>query len=128
MQEQMRAMLPTFMAQLNNPEIQSLVTNPQAMSAMMQIQQGMEQLRQVAPSFATTYEDIQILKNYFEQLKILNFSLVFRLGLGTLPPPLNSTANTTPSPSITTSTASPPTSTARPGSDAFSNMMASMVS
>ena len=54
MQEQMRTMLPTFMAQLNNPEIQSLVTNPQAMSAMMQIQQGMEQLRQVAPSFATT--------------------------------------------------------------------------
>ena len=56
MQEQMRTMLPTFMAQLNNPEIQSLVTNPQAMSAMMQIQQGMEQLRQVAPSFATTYD------------------------------------------------------------------------
>lgn len=56
MQEQMRSMLPTFMAQLNNPEIQSLVTNPQAMSAMMQIQQGMEQLRQVAPSFATTYD------------------------------------------------------------------------
>lgn len=55
MQEQMRTMLPTFMSQLNNPEIQNLVTNPQAMSAMMQIQQGMEQLRQVAPSFATTY-------------------------------------------------------------------------
>ena len=54
MQEQMRTMLPTFMSQLNNPEIQSLVTNPQAMSAMMQIQQGMEQLRQVVPSFATT--------------------------------------------------------------------------
>lgn len=55
-QEQMRTMMPTLMAQLNNPEIQSLVTNPQAMSAMMQIQQGMEQLRQVAPSFATTYD------------------------------------------------------------------------
>ncbi len=54
MQEQMRTMLPTFMAQLNNPEVQNLVTNPQAMSAMMQIQQGMEQLRQVAPSFATS--------------------------------------------------------------------------
>ena len=54
MQEQMRTMLPNFMAQLNNPEVQNLVTNPQAMSAMLQIQQGMEQLRQVAPSFATT--------------------------------------------------------------------------
>ena len=48
------------MAQLNNPEIQNLVTNPQAMSAMMQIQQGMEQLRQVAPSFATTYGNLVI--------------------------------------------------------------------
>lgn len=55
MRDQMRSMLPTFLAQLNNPEVQNLVTNPQAMSAIMQIQQGMEQLRQVAPSFATTY-------------------------------------------------------------------------
>lgn len=44
-----------FMSQMANPEVQSLVTNPQAMSAMMQIQQGMEQLRQAAPSFASTY-------------------------------------------------------------------------
>ena len=54
MQQQMRTMLPTFMSQLGNPEVQNLVTNPQANSAMMQIQQGMKQLRQVAPSFATT--------------------------------------------------------------------------
>lgn len=53
MQEQMRSMLPTFLTQLNNPEVQNMVTNPQAISAMLQIQQGMEQLRQVAPSFAT---------------------------------------------------------------------------
>ncbi|KZS07264.1 ubiquilin-1 isoform X1 [Daphnia magna] len=104
MQEQMRTMLPTFMSQLNNPEIQSLVTNPQAMSAMMQIQQGMEQLRQVAPSFATT------------------------LGLGTLPPPLNPATSTVPTSSATTSTTSPPApTTTQPGSDAFSNMMASML-
>jgi ubiquilin len=51
------------MAQLNNPEIQNLVTNPQAMSAMMQIQQGMEQLRQVAPSFATTYDNFSFYNN-----------------------------------------------------------------
>jgi len=55
MQEQMRNMVPMFMTQMANPEVQNLVTNPQAMSAMMQIQQGMEQLRQVAPSFASTY-------------------------------------------------------------------------
>ena len=54
MQEQMRSMMPAFMTQMANPEVQNLVTNPQAMSAMMQIQQGIEQLRQVAPSFAST--------------------------------------------------------------------------
>lgn len=54
LREQMRGMLPTFLTQLNNPEVQNLVTNPQALSAMMQIQQGMRQLAQVAPSFAST--------------------------------------------------------------------------
>jgi ubiquilin len=50
----MRSMMPNFVAQLNNPEIQNLMTNPQALSAMMQIQQGMDQLRQAAPTFANT--------------------------------------------------------------------------
>lgn len=49
MQEQMRAMMPTFIQQMQNPQIQSVVTNPDALAAIMQIQQGMEQLRTVAP-------------------------------------------------------------------------------
>ena len=60
MQDQMRTMLTTCMAQLNNPEIRNLVTNPQAMSTMIQIQQGMEQLLQVVPSFAITYGNLVI--------------------------------------------------------------------
>lgn len=105
MQEQMRTMLPTFLTQLNNPEVQNLVTNPQAISAMLQIQQGMEQLRQVAPSFATT------------------------LGLGSLPTTLNPTAaaGTTTETSGTTSTTSTAAPTSRPNNDAFSNIMASML-
>jgi hypothetical protein len=30
MQEQMRTMLPTMMQQMQNPEMQSIITNPQA--------------------------------------------------------------------------------------------------
>ena len=84
--------------------MQSLVTNPQALSAMMQIQQGMEQLRQVAPGFAST------------------------LGLGSLPPGVGQTNSpaspATPSDSNSSSTAPQPP---RAGQDAFSTMMASMV-
>lgn len=49
MQEQMRAMMPSFIQQMQNPQMQSVVTNPDALAAIMQIQQGMEQLRTVAP-------------------------------------------------------------------------------
>ncbi|EZA46847.1 hypothetical protein DMN91_009370 [Ooceraea biroi] len=51
MQEQMRAMMPAFIQQMQNPQIQNVVTNPDALAAIMQIQQGMEQLRTVAPEF-----------------------------------------------------------------------------
>ncbi|GAB6023079.1 hypothetical protein CHUAL_007170 [Chamberlinius hualienensis] len=53
MQEQMRAMMPMFLQQMQNPEFQSIMTNPQALSAITQIQQGMEQLQRVAPGFVT---------------------------------------------------------------------------
>jgi ubiquilin len=49
LQEQMRTMMPQMLQQMQNPEVQSMMSNPQALSAIMQIQQGMEQLRQVAP-------------------------------------------------------------------------------
>lgn len=49
LQEQMRTMMPQFLQQMQNPEVQGMMTNPQALNALMQIQQGMEQLRQAAP-------------------------------------------------------------------------------
>lgn len=54
MQEQMRTMMPTFIQQMQNPQMQNVMTNPDALSAIMQIQQGIEQLRTVAPDFADT--------------------------------------------------------------------------
>lgn len=49
LQEQMRTMMPQMLQQMQSPEVQQMMTNPQAINAILQIQQGMEQLRQVAP-------------------------------------------------------------------------------
>lgn len=51
----MRHMLPNFLQQLQNPEVQGLASNPQAMSAIMQIQQGLDRLREAAPSLVNRY-------------------------------------------------------------------------
>jgi len=52
MQEQLRAMTPTLISQLRDPEFQQVLSNPAALQAIMQIQQGIEQLRVAAPGFA----------------------------------------------------------------------------
>jgi len=88
LQEQIRLMLPNFLQQLQNPEIHNLMSNPQALGALMQIQQGVEQLRNVAPG------------------------LVNSMGLGPLPPFGGSGANTTP-----TSPAAPATPNPTQGTD-----------
>lgn len=98
MQEQMRAMMPAFIQQMQNPQIQSVVTNPDALTAIMQIQQGMEQLRTFAPE------------------------LVENMGL-TVPP-----APTTPSAGTTNPSAPNSQSTDTNQQDAFSQFMARMVS
>lgn len=41
--------MPQFLQQMQNPEMVNMMTNPQALNAILQIQQGMEQLRSVAP-------------------------------------------------------------------------------
>lgn len=46
---QVRSQLPLIMNQMQNPEFQSAMTNPEVLAAMMQIQQGMQRLTNVAP-------------------------------------------------------------------------------
>ncbi|XP_049872020.1 ubiquilin-4 [Pectinophora gossypiella] len=53
LQDQIRTMMPQMLAQLQNPEMQQMMTNPQALNALLQIQQGMEQLRTAAPSLVS---------------------------------------------------------------------------
>ncbi|PNF28124.1 Ubiquilin-1 [Cryptotermes secundus] len=139
LQEQIRLMLPNFLQQLQNPEVHNLMSNPQALGALMQIQQGVEQLRNVAPG------------------------LVNSMGLGPLPPfggggpgttpaspaaPVTpnatqgtdapaspgteTTASSTPTTTTTTSTTagtgSAPSQTSNPQQDVFSQFMARMIS
>ncbi|XP_045620002.2 ubiquilin-1 [Procambarus clarkii] len=119
LQEQMRTMLPTFLNQMQNPEVQSFMTNPQALSAVAQIQSGLEQLRQTSPGLFNT------------------------MGLS-VPPVIPSAGGT--GQSITTSSTSNPTTTTTssttgststtstpivlpglvPGTDAFANLMSTM--
>ncbi|XP_066993196.2 ubiquilin-1 [Anabrus simplex] len=137
LQEQIRLMLPNFLQQLQNPEMHNLMANPQALGALMQIQQGVEQLRSVAPG------------------------MVNSMGLGPLPPFGGSAASpgsgttagsgtttgsgTTPGSGTTTTTtaesatpagttpattqaSSTPTAGQNPQQDVFSQFMARMIS
>uniref|UniRef100_A0A1B6C8K6 UBA domain-containing protein n=1 Tax=Clastoptera arizonana TaxID=38151 RepID=A0A1B6C8K6_9HEMI len=54
LQSQFREMLPNFLQQLQNPEIQNMFSNPEALTALHQIQQGIEQLRTAAPGLVNT--------------------------------------------------------------------------
>ncbi|XP_056141872.1 ubiquilin-4 isoform X2 [Lampris incognitus] len=49
LQEQMRTQLPHFMQQMQNPEALSVLTNPRAMQALIQIHQGLQTLLTEAP-------------------------------------------------------------------------------
>jgi len=49
LQDQMRNMMPAFLQQLQNPAVQGLMTNPDALQAIQQIQEGMQRLQSVAP-------------------------------------------------------------------------------
>ncbi|GAB1600552.1 ubiquilin-1-like isoform X1 [Argonauta hians] len=48
-QEVFNQYLPTMMNQLQNPQMQTLISNPRALEAIMQIQQSLQQLQNEAP-------------------------------------------------------------------------------
>uniref|UniRef100_A0AAY4DU23 Ubiquilin-4 n=1 Tax=Denticeps clupeoides TaxID=299321 RepID=A0AAY4DU23_9TELE len=55
LQEQLRHQLPVFLQQMQNPEALSVMTNPRAMQALMQIQQGLQTLQTEAPGLMPKY-------------------------------------------------------------------------
>lgn len=54
LQDQMRNMMPAFLQQMQNPAVQGLMTNPEALQAIMQIQEGMQRLQNAAPELYST--------------------------------------------------------------------------
>eukprot|EP00093_Oithona_nana_P006247 06247.XXX_107602_105077_1 [CDS] Oithona nana genome sequencing. len=54
LQEQMRNMMPTMLQQMQSPAVQGLMTNPEALQAISQIQQGMQRLQGAAPELYST--------------------------------------------------------------------------
>ncbi|XP_060067216.1 ubiquilin-1-like [Ylistrum balloti] len=86
LQEQMRQHMPAMMQQMQNPDIQRVMTNPRALEAMMQVQSGLQQLQSEAPGL-------------FPQL-----NPAMALGVPTTSSP--ATPGTTDSPTTTTSSPS----------------------
>lgn len=102
--DQMRTVMPQIMQQFQNPEMMNLMTNSNAMNAVMQIQQGLDTLRQTAPG------------------------LMGNLVPGMVPPSTISGSNST-SQSTTTSPTTGTTTTTTPSqlqTNAFSEMLAMM--
>ncbi|KAK4319445.1 hypothetical protein Pmani_009622 [Petrolisthes manimaculis] len=123
LQEQLRTMLPTFLNQMQNPEVQNFMTNPQALAAVAQIQNGLEQLRQTSPGLFS--------------------SMGLNLPPGVVPPSTTTTSTNSTTPSTTSSSTSSSTTTSTttssssaptpgimpgliPGTDAFANLMTTM--
>ncbi|KAL3865889.1 hypothetical protein ACJMK2_043237 [Sinanodonta woodiana] len=132
LRQHMMQALPQMLQQMQNPASQSVMTNPRALTAITQIQQGMQQLYSEAPDL-------------FQGYNPMGMPLV---GLGTpassststtaaTTPATTSTNTTTNTTTSTTTTTTSPTSTTTttpaqgqagaPGIDPFSNMMAQMV-
>ncbi|NP_001080805.1 ubiquilin 4 L homeolog [Xenopus laevis] len=54
LQEQLRHQLPVFLQQMQNPESMSVMSNPRAMQALLQIQQGLQSLQTEAPGLISS--------------------------------------------------------------------------
>jgi len=54
LQDQMRNMMPAMLQQMQNPAVQGMMTNPDALQAIMQIQEGMQRLQSAAPDLYGT--------------------------------------------------------------------------
>ncbi|KAB0801095.1 hypothetical protein PPYR_05449 [Photinus pyralis] len=114
LQQQVRTMLPQFLQQLQNPEVQNLMTNPQALNALLQIQQGMETLRQTVPT----------VMNSLGSTNLPSFTPTTTTNTTT---PTQESAPTTTTPPGGVATSTTPTVPPIQNADSFSEFMARMV-
>ncbi|XP_077864586.1 ubiquilin-1-like [Saccoglossus kowalevskii] len=107
LQQQLTQQMPQFLQQMQNPEVQQMMTNPRALQAILQIQQGMQQLSQEAPGLVPGMPGMSGPSP-------------------TVPPTTTSTTSSSPSPAgstgtTTTTTTPTPTSTSTTSSTAPSS-------
>lgn len=117
LQQQMRTVLPQVMSQFSSPEYQSLMTNPAAIQAMMQIHQGLNQLQQIAPNMF----NIGIPTSTPSTT-----STTAAATTGTTSSSATTTATTTSSTTPNPNTTAPPPNMSSP--EAFTQLMANMLS
>lgn len=117
LQQQFQTMLPHMLSQMRNPEYINFLSNPQAIQAVIQIQQGLRQLQQASPSM----------------FNLVAPGLVGAAGgvaittsaSSTTPSAITTTANST---STTTSSAGASNTSPLNSSENFSQVMANMLS
>lgn len=114
LRDQITNMMPNFLERMQSPEVQSVMSNPQALNAIMQIQQGMEQLRQVAPDLVGT-------------MGIPPPVVPVTLG-GNATPPTTTSSTTSGTDASRTAGLIPPSPTAGHNPALFSEFMARMIS
>jgi len=122
LQQQFQQYLPQMMQQMQNPEMQSMLTNPRALQAMRQISQGMQTLQQenpgMLPGFGVPGSNLTMPPG--------TLGATTTTASTTATPSSTNTATTTTG--STTTTPSSRTAPATPGGvDPFSNMMAQMM-
>jgi len=107
LQDQVSNMMPQFLQQMQNPEMQGLMSNPRALQAISQIQSGLQTLQQEAPQVAT-----------------------MMMGSGLMPNVSSTSTNSTTTSTTTPSTATTAntTSTTSSSQDALNSFMTQMLS
>lgn len=134
--------LPTMMNQLQNPQMQTLLSNPRALEAVMQIQQALQQLQNEAPGLFPGLTGLTIPSSTTTSTTATTTTTTASstaAAAATTAPETTTTASTTTTTSSTTSTTAttgstgtgegttPLTGNSNPNADAFSNLMAQMV-
>lgn len=118
LQEQMVNMMPTMLQQMQNPAIQGMMTNPQSLQAIMQIQQGMQRLQASAPDLYSSMG--------FPGVGV-GTSMSGNSAASPSAAPASATNPTSPSSSTPNTTATPSSGTNEGNQQAYNQLMQQMI-
>ena len=136
LQEQMRNMMPMFLQQMQNPAVQGVMSNPEALAALNQIQQGLQRLQTAAPDLyrGMSFPSMGPGVNLFAGMNPAASSASSTSATGTASTTTTSAASSgTDTTTTTSSSTTAPTSAPAPGAppagqnQAFAQLMNQMV-